>query len=62
MSVSLEDDGVYSVKGKKWVGLDTRYQLQEVLGAGAYGYIKSIICIRKAKLISELKLNFDYFS
>ena len=36
-SVFLEDDGVYSVKGKKWVGLDTRYQLQDVLGAGAYG-------------------------
>ena len=38
MSVFLEQDGVYSVKGKKWVGLDTRYELLDVLGAGAYGY------------------------
>ncbi len=38
MSVFLEQDGVYSVKGKKWVGLDTRYELVDVLGAGAYGY------------------------
>jgi hypothetical protein len=37
MSVVLEEDGVFAVKGKRWTGLDERYQLQDVLGAGAYG-------------------------
>ena len=38
--VVLESDGVYTVKGKKWIGLDERYALQDVLGAGAYGLVR----------------------
>ena len=36
-SVFLEQDGVYAVKGKRWVGLEARYRLMDVLGSGAYG-------------------------